>query len=100
MNVFYEHHKDSIRFRYRCFDRIVLNACVQPFLDGARAQGFFYTYRGTYPVSRNVLRDVATQYHNWVTNRTQKWGVEILEAPQGRRDELSSRTSGGQKQTR
>ena len=21
MNAFYEHHKDSIRFAYRCFDR-------------------------------------------------------------------------------
>jgi hypothetical protein len=25
MNAFYEHHKDSIRFGYRCFDRILLN---------------------------------------------------------------------------
>ena len=26
MNSFYEHHKDSIRWHYRCFDRILLNA--------------------------------------------------------------------------
>ena len=25
MNSFYEHHKDSIRWHYRCFDRILLN---------------------------------------------------------------------------
>ena len=25
MNTFYEHHQDSIRFAYRCFDRILLN---------------------------------------------------------------------------
>jgi hypothetical protein len=25
MNTFYEHHRDSIRFGYRCFDRILLN---------------------------------------------------------------------------
>jgi hypothetical protein len=24
MNAFYEHHRDSIRFGYRCFDRILL----------------------------------------------------------------------------
>ena len=24
MNAFYEHHQDSIRFGYRCFDRILL----------------------------------------------------------------------------
>ena len=29
MNAFYEHHKDSIRFGYRCFDRILLNALIQ-----------------------------------------------------------------------
>src|SRR5262245_49682586 len=86
MNAFYGHHKDSIRFRYRCFDRRLLNACIQPFLDGARAQGFFFSYRETYPVSRNVLREVAAQFHNWVTNRAQKWCVEIVEAPEGRRD--------------
>jgi hypothetical protein len=88
MNAFYEHHKDSILFRYRCFDRILLNGCIQSFLDGARAQGFFWTYRHIYPVSRNVLRQVASQYHNWVQNRCEKWGVEVHEAPEERRDEF------------
>jgi len=31
MNAFYEHHQDSIRFGYRCFDRILLNGLIQPF---------------------------------------------------------------------
>ena len=31
MNSFYEHHKDSIRWHYRCFDRILLNGLIQPF---------------------------------------------------------------------
>jgi len=31
MNSFYEHHKDSVRFHYRCFDRILLNGLIQPF---------------------------------------------------------------------
>ena len=26
MNSFYEHHKGSIRWQYRCFDRILLNS--------------------------------------------------------------------------
>ena len=25
MNTYYEHHQDSIRFAYRCFDRLLLN---------------------------------------------------------------------------
>jgi hypothetical protein len=88
MNAFFEHHKDNIKFTYGCFDRILLNGCIQSFLDGARAQGFFYVYRNTYPVSRKVLRDVASDYQNWVTHTAQKWGVEILDAPEGRRDEF------------
>jgi hypothetical protein len=88
MNAFFEHHKDNIRFSYRCFDRLLLNGCIQSFLDGARAQGFFWVYRKTYPVSRKVLRDVANGYHNWVRNNAQKWGAEIAGAPEGRRDEF------------
>lgn len=88
MNAFYEHHKDSIRFRYGCFDRILLNGCIQSFLDGARAQGFFWVYRKTYPVSRKVLRDVANDYHYWITRSAQKWGVKIVDPPEGRRDDF------------
>ncbi len=31
MNSFCEHHKGSIRWQYRCFDRILLNGLIQPF---------------------------------------------------------------------
>ncbi|PYR98995.1 MAG: hypothetical protein DMG12_21355 [Acidobacteria bacterium] len=50
MNAFYEHHKNSIRFHYRCFDRILLNAIIQPFQQEERVVGFFNTYRQLYPV--------------------------------------------------
>jgi len=45
MNAFYEHHKDSIGFGYRCFDRILLNGLIQPFQQPERVVGFFNTYR-------------------------------------------------------
>jgi hypothetical protein len=35
MNAFYEHHKESIRFGYRCFDRILLNGLGRGFTDVA-----------------------------------------------------------------
>ncbi len=82
MNAFYEHHKDNIRFAYRCFDRILLHAAIQPFQQEQRAVGFFWSYRHIYPVSRQLLRDIATQYHNWVKNRSLKLGVPIQEDPQ------------------
>jgi hypothetical protein len=82
MNAFYEHSKDNIRFAYCCFDRILLNATIQPFQQEQRAVGFFWTYRQIYPVSRQVLRDIATQYHNWAKSRSQKWRVPIQKDPQ------------------
>jgi hypothetical protein len=75
MNIFYEHHHDSIRFTYRCFDRVLLNALIQPFQQPERVVGFFNTYRELYPVSRGVLRDIATQYQRWVTARAAEWGA-------------------------
>jgi len=51
MNAFVEHHPDNIKFTYRCFDRLLLHGCIQSFLDGARAQGFFWVYRKIYPVA-------------------------------------------------
>ena len=50
MNAFYEHHKDSIRFGYRCFDRLLLNGLIQPFQQPERVIGFFNSYRRQYPV--------------------------------------------------
>jgi hypothetical protein len=88
MNAFYKHHQDNIRFNYRCFDRILLNGVIQPFQQPERVVGFFNTYRQLYPVSRDVLRDIAGQFQNWVKNRSEKWHAPILEAPPGRRDEF------------
>ncbi len=88
MNAFYEHHQHSIAFHYCCFDRILLNAAIQPFQQPERVMGFFWTYRQLYPVSRQVLRDIATQYHHWVKYASQKWGAPVLEAPKGRRDDF------------
>jgi hypothetical protein len=69
MNTFYEHHQDSIRFAYRCFDRILLNGLIQPFQQPERVVGFFNTSRELYPVSKPVLKDIARQYEHWVTAR-------------------------------
>jgi hypothetical protein len=88
MNTFYEHHHDSIKLAYRCFDRILLNGLIQPFQQPERVIGFFNAYRDGERVTRNLLRDIAQQFHNWVRNRSQKWDAPILEAPEGRRDDF------------
>jgi hypothetical protein len=86
MNTFYEHHQDSIRFACRCFDRILLNGLIKPFQQPKRVVGFFGTHRNQYPVSRDLLRDIAEQYHHWVKNRSMTWDVPILDAPPDARD--------------
>ena len=88
MNAFFQHHQDSIQFSYRCFDRLLLNGLIQPFQQPERVIGFFNAYRQLYPVSRDVLREIAAQFQNWAINRSQKWGAPILEAPQDRRDKF------------
>jgi hypothetical protein len=88
MNTFYEHHKNNIKFGYRCFDRILLNGLIQPFQQPQRVIGFFNAYRHGERVTRKCLRDIAEQFGNWVKNRCQKWDAPILEAPEGRRDDF------------
>src|SRR5262249_42043749 len=75
MNTFYEHHKHSIKFAYRCFDRILLNGLIQPFQQPERLIGFFNAYREGLRVTRNLLGDIAQQFQNWLKNRCQKWGT-------------------------
>ena len=67
MDTFFAHHRKSIRFRYRCFDRILLNALIQPFQQPERVVGFFGSYRKLYPVSRDILRGIAERFQNWVS---------------------------------
>jgi hypothetical protein len=87
MNAFIEHHKDSIRFGYRCFDRILLNGLIQPFQQPERVLGFFNAYRGGKRVTRRTLTEIADQFQYWVKNRSEKWGAPILEPPAGDNDE-------------
>src|SRR6516162_11479391 len=88
MNSLYDHHKDSIRWHYRCFDRILLNGLIQPFQQPERVVGFFNTYRRLYPVSRNVLRGIADQFQNWLKDWSGQRNSPVLDAPNGRRDDF------------
>jgi hypothetical protein len=88
MNSFYEHHRDSIDWHYRSFDRILLNGLIQPFQQPERVVGFFNTYRQLYPVTRYTLRNIADEFQHWVKERAAKRGIPIVDAPDGRRDDF------------
>jgi hypothetical protein len=83
MNAFVEHHKNSIQFGYRCFDRLLLNGLIQPFQQPERVLGFFNTYRDGKRVTRKTLTEIADQFQYWLKNRAVKWGAPILEPPDG-----------------
>jgi len=87
MNAFVEHHKNSIQFGYRCFDRLLLNGLIQPFQQPERVLGFFNAYRDGKRVTRKTLTDIADQFQYWLKNRSEKWGAPILEPPDGDGDE-------------
>ncbi len=94
MNVFYEHHKDSIRFGYRCFDRILLNGLIQPFQQPERVVGFFSTYRHLHPVSRDILRGAAEQFQLWVKEQATSGTLRSLSLREAVATNLSTPTSG------
>ena len=87
MNAFVEHHKNSIQFGYRCFDRLLLNGLIQPFQQPERVLGFFNTYREGKRVTRKTLTEIADQFQYWLKNRSEKWAAPILEPPEGDGDE-------------
>jgi len=88
MNAFYQHHRDSIRWHYCCFDRILLNGLIQPFQQPERVVGFFNTYRRLYPVNRQLLHGIADHFQKWLKGWTENARVPVLDAPKGRRDEF------------
>ena len=81
MNAFYEHHQDSIQFRYRCFDRILLNGLIQPFQQPERVLGFFNAYREGKRVTRRALTEIADQFQYWLKNRSEKWVLPLWKRP-------------------
>jgi hypothetical protein len=77
MNCFYEHHRDGIRFHYRCFDPILLDGLIQPFQEPERVIGFFDTYRQLYPVSRDTLRGIADHFQQWLKAWSAKRNIPV-----------------------
>jgi hypothetical protein len=66
MNAFYEHHKDNIRFGYRCFDRILLNGLIQLFQQPERMCPYL-------PFSARVCLN----QHHWLANRMREEGIDF-----------------------
>jgi hypothetical protein len=97
MNAFYDHHRDSIRFGDRCFDRILLDGLIQPFQQPEIVVGFVDAYRtagsssttststtntgaacscACAPIFRSWPR-VYLNRHHWLTNRLREEDIDF-----------------------
>ena len=74
MNPFVEHHQQSIRFQYSCFDRMLLNAVVQTMQQPAMIVGFLDKYRHVPSITRAYFRQVSDDYHRFVSRLAERGG--------------------------
>jgi hypothetical protein len=80
MNRFYQHHRDDIRFGYSCFDRLILNGCILPFLNtqrGGTIRWFLRAHRQL-EASRGAFGQIAREYHKWVQDFAHHRGLDIV----------------------
>jgi len=87
VNPFVEHHQQSIRFQYSCFDRMLLNAVVQPMQQPAMIVGFLDKCRQVPSITKAYFRQVSEDYHRFVARLAASHHVPIVEPPKGVRRE-------------
>jgi hypothetical protein len=81
MNAFVEHHEQSIRFAYSCFDRILFNAIIQPLQQPAIVVGYLDKIRNAPPLAPKYFRKISEDYHRWVEELARSKHLEIVEPP-------------------
>src|SRR5205807_9723637 len=87
VNPFVEHHQQSIRFQYSCFDRMLLNAVVQPMQQPAMIVGFLGKCRQVPSITKAYFRRVSEDYHRFVARLAATERIQIVEPPKGIRRE-------------
>lgn len=87
MNAFVEHHRESIRLQYSCFDRILFNAIIQPLQKPPVIVGFLDQFRKVPSITRKYFRQISEDYHLWVETLSNSRRVQIVEPPKGVRRE-------------
>jgi hypothetical protein len=87
MNRFVQHHRDSIRFGYSCFDRIICNGMMPEFHVSRTGTivWFLRKQRQIEMVNRACLAKIASDYHEWVASFAQQTGVAIEQPKEVRR---------------
>jgi hypothetical protein len=81
MNVFYERHKSSIEFVYRCFDRILLNGLIQPLPTTGASTGVLQYLSGWETGNPSDPHRDCRPVPHWVINRAERWRAPIVGSP-------------------
>jgi hypothetical protein len=82
MNRFLHHHRDAIDFGYSCFDRMILNGCILPFMHTERAGTicwFLRSQRHLDKLSRAAFAQISRDYHRWVADYAHKEDLAIVD---------------------
>jgi hypothetical protein len=87
VNPFVEHHRESLRFQYSCFDRMLLNAVVQPMQQPAMIVGFLDKIKHVPSITKAYFRGVSEDYHRFVAGLAARQGIPLVEPPKGVRRE-------------
>jgi len=88
MNDFVRHHRESIRFGYRCFDRMLCNVMIQRLQWPAAVYRFLTDARHAHDITPSYFRSISSQYHRWLADRALTLGLPVVEPPSRvRRDE-------------
>jgi hypothetical protein len=87
VNPFVEHHRESIRFQYSCFDRMLLNAVVQPMQQPAMIVGFLDKCRQVPSITKAYFGHVSEDYHRFAGRLAATQRIQIVEPPKGIRRE-------------
>src|SRR5260370_34598741 len=83
MNPFVEPRQPSSRFQYSCFDRMLLNAVVQPMQQPAMIVGFLDKCRQVPSITKGYFREVSEDYHRFVARLAATQRIPIVEPPKG-----------------
>ena len=81
MNSFVRHHHESIRFGYRCFDRILFNLMIQHLQVPGAVIAFLKRHRQVSCVTPNLLKSIAGAYHTAIELQAQQLGIPVVEPP-------------------
>jgi len=76
MNAFFEHHQNNIKFATAALTVFCCMAVFSPSWMVPEHRAFLGVSQ-IYPVSRKVLREVARQYHHWLSTALRIGGWKL-----------------------